>query len=306
MIKAFRLSENNLTPTVFENGQVIFACPQNQQEQQTIHGLLPIAKHDIHASLDPKEIGWIDFHDAYHAFIIKTAEHTNSNRDFSLDTNTIGLFLTPQRLFIITSYQPAVDDIVKITGATSLTSLLLKILFATNQHFHQHLRMIHDVLNEWEKDLGADLDREYFQHIYALQKGLVFYINALDSNHKCIERISINKSKLNFNAECEDLIDDLLLDTLQSYQQAKDYADILGGLSQTMAAIVNNQLNERIKKLTIISLCVMLPTLVVSLFSMNVDLPVAQHGTTQTFWFIILFAIISVLGLLWLWKTRRW
>ena len=306
MIKYFKLTDQNLVPATFEHGNIILAQISNNQERQQIVPLLPLTKNDIASSLDPNEIGHVEFNDAYRSLFIKITENTNSKAGFSLETNTLGIFLTNQRLILVTSSTCLDSDIASIAGASSLTALMLKIIATINQHFHQHLKVIHQALNDWEKGLSQQFDQQYFQHIYSLQKGLVFYINALDSNHKCIERVLINKNKFGFDAVCEDITDDLLLDTLQSYQQAKDYADILGGLSQTMAAIVNNQLNERIKKLTIISLCVMIPTLVVSLFSMNVDLPIPQHGTTQAFWLILAFAFLSVLTITWLWRTRRW
>jgi magnesium transporter len=69
------------------------------------------------------------------------------------------------------------------------------------------------------------------------------------------------------------------------------------------ASIISNNLNMRIKTLTLITIAIMLPTLVVSVFSMNVKIPIEQHP--QAFWIIATMAAISAVsvGLLW---WRRW
>ncbi len=306
MLKCFRLTNSALIPTPIENADVILACICSQQDKQNLFPLLPISRKDLTDSLDPKEVGRLDFNDGYQTVILKIAEHTNKHKGFSLETDTLGMFMTAKGLVLVTSH-PVIDtDLLSISGASSLTALMLKIIVSINQHFNQHLRVIYQALNEYEQEMGSKLDHHYFQNIYAMQKGLVFYINALDSNHRLIEKLAVNKNKFKFNEECEDILDDLRIDTLQTYQQAKDYADVIGGLSQTMAAIVNNQLSERLKRLTLISLCVMVPTLVVSLFSVNVDLPIAQHGSTDSFWLVLVLAVLSIFFVLWLWRIRKW
>jgi magnesium transporter len=59
-----------------------------------------------------------------------------------------------------------------------------------------------------------------------------------------------------------------------------------------------------IKFLNIITIAIMVPTFVVSAFSMNVPLPL--HGDGISFWMIMGFAILSVLGFMLFWKYKKW
>jgi magnesium transporter len=72
------------------------------------------------------------------------------------------------------------------------------------------------------------------------------------------------------------------------------------------ASVINNNLSMRLKTLTIFSICIMMPTLVVSLFSMNVKLPVPQEGVVWPFWMILSVAAASIITILSVWRIRKW
>ena len=59
---------------------------------------------------------------------------------------------------------------------------------------------------------------------------------------------------------------------------ANIYSDILAGMMDAFASVISNNLNIQMKRLTIISVMLMLPTLVVSVFGMNVASPLPDGG----------------------------
>ncbi len=71
------------------------------------------------------------------------------------------------------------------------------------------------------------------------------------------------------------------------------------------ASIVGNNLNVLMKTLNIITITIMMPTLVVSIFSMNVSLPLV-HDHPLSFWGVLGLALLSAVGFLFYWKRRKW
>jgi len=69
------------------------------------------------------------------------------------------------------------------------------------------------------------------------------------------------------------------------------------------ASIVSNNINVLVKTLNIITIGIMMPTLVVSIFSMNVEIPLNERSPLY-FWIIMGLAIISLLVFLFLWKRK--
>jgi magnesium transporter len=70
------------------------------------------------------------------------------------------------------------------------------------------------------------------------------------------------------------------------------------------ASIISNNLNVRIKALTIITIGIMLPTFIVSIFSMNVPIPFGHHPLG--FWIVAALAAISAAIVAILWRSLRW
>ena len=70
------------------------------------------------------------------------------------------------------------------------------------------------------------------------------------------------------------------------------------------AGIVANNLNMLMKTLNIITIAIMVPTFVVSAFSMNVGIPLAHHP--MAFWIIMALAAVSVASFIMFWRYKRW
>jgi len=69
-------------------------------------------------------------------------------------------------------------------------------------------------------------------------------------------------------------------------------------------SIVSNNLNVLMKTLNIITIAIMVPTFVVSAFSMNVRIPMA--GIHNAFYLVIGLALLSVIGFYLFWKWKKW
>ena len=89
--------------------------------------------------------------------------------------------------------------------------------------------------------------------------------------------MKLSAAKIGFSAENIEFIDDLVIENSQCYEQAEIYSNILASMMDARASIVSNNLNWLMKTLTIITIAIMLPTLVVSIFSMNVTFPGREH-----------------------------
>jgi magnesium transporter len=109
---------------------------------------------------------------------------------------------------------------------------------------------------------------------------------------------------MGFTQENIEFLDDILIENNQCHRQAEIYSQVLASLMDARASIVGNNLNIRIKALTLLTIAIMLPTLVVSIFSMNVKIPLAWHE--HAFWIIMGLAAFSTLLFISAWWHKRW
>ena len=137
------------------------------------------------------------------------------------------------------------------------------------------------------------MENRYLLNLFTLEKSVVYYLNAIHSNAVLIEKLKNNAAKIGLGQDQMELLDDILVENNQCYKQAEIYSNIFASLMDARASIVSNNLNVLMKTLTIVTISIMVPTLVVSIFSMNVKIPMQDFF--HAFSVIMGMAILSVL-----------
>jgi magnesium transporter len=187
----------------------------------------------------------------------------------------------------------------------SIQDIVLKLINRSIFHFLEHLKAINMLSGSVEQLISTSMENKYLLNLFTLEKSLVYYVNATNSNGVLIERLKNNAGKIGLTPENVEFLDDLTIENNQCREQANTYSQVAANLMDARATIVANNLNIRIKMLTILTIAIMLPTLVVSIFSMNVQLPIV-HNNPMSFWIITALAALSALVLVFLWWKRRW
>jgi magnesium transporter len=150
------------------------------------------------------------------------------------------------------------------------------------------------VSDELGEKISTSMENTYLLNLFALEKSLVYYQNAINSNSVLIEKMKIYTQRIGFTVDDTELLDDVTIENTQCYKQAEIYSNILASMMDARVSIVNNNLNILMKKLTMITIAIMVPTFVVSAFSMNVSFPIQRHP--QAFWMILGIACVAMAG----------
>ena len=101
-----------------------------------------------------------------------------------------------------------------------------------------------------------------------------------------------------------DLAEDVTIELNQAYNMVNVYSDVMNGTMDAFGGIINNNINTIMRRMTSISMILMLPTLVASLYGMNVDLPLAAHP--WAFVGIMVVCLIFSAIAFWIFKRIRW
>lgn len=90
----------------------------------------------------------------------------------------------------------------------------------------------------------------------------------------------------------------------QMFDMTEDYAELIGGLSQTYDSLQANRTNEIIKILTLISSILLPLTFLTGLYGMNVNLPL--QNDPRSFWIVVATMLIIVVLMYTFFKRKRW
>ena len=217
---------------------------------------------------------------------------------------SMGMFLFKDKLVIVMTEDIPLFIGKRFNNVLSLQDTFLKIIYNAIAHYLEHLRVINMITEEIEDKMTSSMDNKYLINLFSLEKSLVYYLSAITANGLVFEKLRNFSSRIGFDERCREMLDDIIIENTQSQKQAEIYSNILAGLMDARASIVNNNLNQLMKRLNVITIWIMVPTFVVSAFSMNVLIPLQQHP--HAFWMVMGLALMSVWLTAIYWKHRKW
>ena len=286
-----------------ETAPVLLYVQPDAEERRELIDRYRVDEHTLSSALDPDEVPRVEFEPEHLAVIFKRPKSYSAQDNFLFSVLSGGMFLFKDRLIVVLSENSPLFDSKQFAKVASPHDIMLKLLNRTIYHFLEHLKVITQVSDSLEQKINASMENRYLLNLFTLEKSLVYYLNAINSNSTVIDKLRNNAARIGFNQEQIELLEDISIENLQCYKQAEIYSNILSSMMDARASIVNNNLNQLMKTLNVITIGIMVPTFVVSAFSMNVAIPLQK--LPYAFWMIMGFAAISVAMFMGLWHYKK-
>lgn len=304
MEQKFKIENGILSRSDDPNAPISLFVSPNEVERRFLVQELKLDEHTLASALDPDELSRLEFEPEHTALIIKTPMPHSPKEPFMFRLASIGIYLFKDRLVIVTADESFSFDGLKLQRASSLALLALRLIYRSIFSFIEHVKIISQISEELQEKLSFSMENRYLLNLFSLQKSLVYYLNFINSNELVINRLRNYSERVGFTVVERELVEDILIENQQCYKQAEIYSNILASLMDARASIVSNNLNVLMKTLNIITIGIMVPTFVVSAFSMNVAIP-WQHQP-NVFWFIMGMAVVSAFGVFLMWRLKKW
>lgn len=302
MLQEYIIAENKIVASA--GGTIKVYYNPTEEEKQFLINSYKIDEHTLSSSLDDDEVARVETEPNHLAMIVKSPRKYAPRDEFLFRVMSLGIFLFSDKMVIVSNDEIELFQGKQMQNINSNADLLFKLIYRFIFHFYEHLKIINKISDELENKINSAMENKYLLNLFTLGKSLVYFLNAINSNGVLIEKLKFNASKLNLTVEETELLDDILIENTQCYRQADIYSNILASMSDARVSIVSNNLNVLMKTLNIITITIMVPTFVVSAFSMNVKIPF--QSSPHAFWIIMGFATFSVLALLIIWWYKKW
>jgi magnesium transporter len=305
MLRRYRIENAKIVPSEDEKAPILLYVNPDESEKRLLVDTYQIDEHTLASALDPDEQARLECEPSHIAFIYKRPQNYSGENQLLFKVSTMGVFFFGDLLILVLAGETTLFEGKQLAKVGSLRELVIRLIYRAIFHFMEHLRIINQIADDVEQKINKAMENKFLINLFTLQKSLVYYQNAVNSNGVLIEKIRHNAAKFGFTVEEMELLDDIAVENAQCGRQAEVYTNILASLMDARASIVSNNLNVLMKTLNIITISIMVPTLVVSVFSMNVTLPfgLREH---PAFWIILGLAAISVGSFLLFWKYKRW
>ncbi len=228
--------------------------------------------------LDQDELSRIDREDDYTLIIVRLPIFIAAN-EVSYFTIPLGILLFPNMILTICWADCEVlHDITnnRVRGLTlgDLPAFVIRVLARADLIYLRYLKEINRRSNSIELELQKSVKNLELIQLLNLEKSLVYFTTSLKGNQLLFEKL-MKTRLIQLDEEDRDWLEDVATDNRQAIEMADIYSNILSGMMDAFASVISNNLSIVMKRLTVISLVLMIPTMITSLFGMNIPLPLS-------------------------------
>ena len=183
-------------------------------------------------------------------------------------------------------------------GFTDSVDMVFRLFLSSAVWYLKRLKQISARIDKAKQNLDRNVDNADLIALSRLQDSLTYFVTSIRGNENLLSKL---KFKLPVDELDADMIEDVNIEMSQARETTNIYSNILESTMETYANIINNNMNKVMKMLTSITIILMFPTLITSMFGMNLI-----NGMEQwTMGFPIALAICVGITLFFWWYFKR-
>lgn len=151
-------------------------------------------------------------------------------------------------------------------GFTDYVDMIFRLFLSSSVWYLKRLKQISLLLDRAKRSMDHTVDNTALMNLSRLQDSLTYFITSIRGNETLLQKL---KFKLPIDELDADLIEDVNIEMSQARETAHIYSEILESTMYTYTSIINNNMNTVMRTLTSFSIILMFPTLISSMFGMN-------------------------------------
>lgn len=151
-------------------------------------------------------------------------------------------------------------------GFTDAVDLVFRLFLSAAVWYLKRLKQINVLIEEAKRNLDRKVDNQDLVALSRLQDSLTYFITSIRGDETLLSKL---KFKLPVDELDADLIEDVTIEMSQARETTSIYANILDSTMETYASIINNGVSAVMRQMTSWTVLLMFPTLIASIFGMN-------------------------------------
>ena len=171
-------------------------------------------------------------------------------------------------------------------------NLLLHSLFVISEHYFPVIEKLNKEQQNISKLLRKKTTKNNLFALSDLEIGGMYLVSATKQNAVVLEQLKTQQAFKEFDDFEREQLEDNIIEAKQLVEMTDLHLQILRQISGTYNNVLNNNLNDTMKLLTVISILLTVPDIVTGFFGMNITVPLTglAHG-----WGIVLGIIVTVI-----------
>ena len=196
-------------------------------------------------------------------------------------TVPLGIILFNSTVITVCSAQTPVttaflDQIRRVCPPSDSWRFAFRLLWHGGVLFLRYINDIHSRAGDLEDELHESISNAALLKLFQIEKTLVYFTTSLKADSIALARANTAR-QISLSEDDRDYLEDAMVEYQQALETATIHTTILNGTLDTFASLINNNLNNVMKYMAAATILLAAPTLIASLYGMNIGLPFQGH-----------------------------
>ena len=283
-------------------GSWIHVSDAAAEDLEQVSKLSNVSIEELTDSLDIHEIPRIEKLD--NAILIFTRHP--AKQELGLHTQTLTIVLTENYVITISpDTSELIEEILAkklMIATTQKSKFLLHILLRISAFYTNIIKRVRNVILNYGQQI-KEIDNSSIILLTQNEEILNQYLTSLVPMRNLMGSISSGRY-VNLYEKDYHLLQDLTIAINQSEDLCRVNIKSIRSLRDSYQIVFTNDVNKMIKKLTAITIIFTIPTIIASVYGMNVSLPMDKNP--MAFYYIMGLTCFASLALIWVFSKKRW
>ena len=231
--------------------------------------------------LDAGERPRFDYEDEASLIIVHVPMPVDDDEVVPYRTVPLGIIFFERSVITVCSARTPVtsaflDQIRRVCPPSDQYRFAFRLLWHAGVLFLRYINDIHQRTIDLESELHKSISNELLLKLLQIEKTFVYFTTSLKADTIALARANTAR-QLSLSEDDRDSLEDAMVEYQQALETVTVHANILNGTLDTFASLINNNLNNVMKYLTAATIMLAAPTLIASLYGMNIKLPLQGH-----------------------------
>ena len=252
--------------------------------------------------LDSDEQPRLEIEDDYKVIIVRFPI-INRENDTLWHTEPLSIIYSPGRVITVCRKRCDLLDKIKKDEKTSREDFILNVLYYIAESYLRLLKELNKRVLESKKGLQKYITKYDLMALLEVENSYTLYMAGIKGNVSVLDKLEKMRGFVKTD-EAQELAEDVRIEFSQATEVVTSYSKMLKSIKETFESIINMESNRYINRLTMWNIILVVPTVIVGYYGMNVDLPFASYQYTASVIFLIIMLLLLGFALFGWAKTR--
>ncbi|MDR0803754.1 MAG: magnesium transporter CorA family protein [Rickettsiales bacterium] len=252
--------------------------------------------------LDPDEQSRVETEDDYKNIIVRFPI-VNRETETAWHTEPLSIIYAPNRVITICRKRCDALDKIKSREKDSREMLILNALYYISESYLKSLKELNRKVFTAKTNLQKKISKSDLMQLLEIENSYTLYMSGIKGNIGVVEKLEKIRA-FKATEDLEDLLEDVKIELSQASEIITSYSKMLRAVKDTFYSATQIDANLYINRLTIWNIILMIPTIIVGYYGMNVALPFAGHSHAALWIFLMILGFVGIFATIW-WRKRH-